>query len=146
MKRNLLIIFTTIVFLGCEKKPDELASKALDPHGPAVSEVFVIRFPEGNNTWRHGHSDRWLGGKSSSGGIVPKPYKNGWWFDLILPNGSNEGSAFIGWDPIAMRGFVICRSWQNINLRFEISPGDVRRFKHRPVDLRPLSQWDFESR
>ena len=138
-------IIPLLFLVGCDEN-HELTSMPVDPDGDSVGEVYVeLQVPEEGAIFSSssGCSDRWLVGKQVTGGSFPDPYIRNWWFDLIRRDGANEGCVQIAWDPEGRRGFALCRSWRNVDLRFVTSDGEIFRFEHRPTHLRPVDTWTF---
>lgn len=142
---------------GCAKETSNvetanLTSSPIDPGGPPVGEVYVEMAADGVELQEvalygvsEGHSERWLGGKSvTGGGVLPAPYVQGWWLDLICPDGTYEGCAIFGWDSVGGKGIVMCNSWQNIDLRFVVPTGVTHEFEHRPRQGMPLGNWAID--
>ena len=153
MKLPFILASLCLILAGCAKetatiKTANVTSSPIDPGGPAIGEVYVELTPDGVEqagvtlySGSEGYSQRWLGGKSVTGGILPAPYEQGWWFDLICSDGTYEGCALFGWDSVGDKGFVMCNSWQNIDLRFVVPKGATHEFEHRPTQGNPLSEW-----
>ncbi len=154
MRWSFVLMSLCLMLAGCAKETTNVqtanaTSSPIDSGGPAVGEVYVELAPDGVELQgvtlyggSEGHSERWLGGKSvAGGGVLPVPYVQGWWFDLIRPDGTYEGCALFGWDSVGGKGFVMCNSWQNIDLRFVVPTGATHEFEHRPTQGVPLSTW-----
>ena len=150
MKKGAVIAIGLIVAIAAyarwiqSTENNNLASKAVDPGGSAAGTVYVVVNREeftsgGSSSYTTGYSDRWVGGKQTNNNPFGESYDRGWWFDLILPDGTYDGCAAIGWDAGTGRVKFLCRSWQNIDLTLTKPDGEVVSYEHRPKDLSPLS-------
>ena len=140
--QHALLVCAVLALQACED--NNVASKAVDPGGPAVGQVYVVvereGFPSrGGSSYTTGYSDRWIGGKQTNDNPFRESFDRGWWFDLVLADGTYDGCAAIGWDPGTGRVKFLCRSWQNIDLTLTKPDGEVVSYEHRPKDLGPLS-------
>ena len=118
----------------------------MDKSDFVAGEVYVETTPTSNGfTAKSGFNGPWVGGKQVTGGVLPEPFGRSWWFDLILPDNTNDGCVQMGWDKQSSTGFALCRSWRNVNMRFVTPQGQTILFEHRPTELDSLTRWDFSN-
>jgi hypothetical protein len=120
----------------------EIKSLAADEGGSSVGSVkFKLWRDDGGLHSKVGPSDRWIGGKQVTNVSLPEPYLKNWCVDLVNQAGVYEGFVILGLDVDSGKLFILCRSWQNLDVEFIGLDGQIHVFEHRPVSLRPISQW-----